>query len=451
MEVADHLAGTFLAGAPIVPVAATSGRRDRRPGRARSAGLARSTPAAGDRGRPRLWIDRVFAAKGSGTVVTGTLTDGSVATGDHVVVEPGGRPARVRAIQTLGRVVDGIGPGNRVALNLAGIDHAALARGDAVVTPGRWRPTRRFDASLTVLATLDHVVSRRGAYLAYIGSGEHAVRLRVLGPSRVAPGATGAVRLHLPAALPLLPGDRYVLRETGRDETVGGGEVLDVAPVLPASRARPDRRVERVVAERGWVDADELEALTGERLAPTVGRWVVDPAAAAAAAVELRERLAGGVELAELTDRQRAVLDTVDDVVVDGTRARLRGAADPLADHPVIAALAVRRAGARRARRPAVRPARAGQARRAVRARRAVVARRRHRHGVGRRRRPADRRRRRVHGQRVPRRRRRSPASTPCRCSPSSTPVASPAGATTGASPARGLRPTDRGGAARPG
>ena len=157
-----------------------------------------------------------------------------------------------------------------------------------------------------VLATLDHVVSRRGAYLAYIGSGEHAVRLRVLGPESLAPGATGAVRLHLPADLPLLPGDRYVLRETGRDETVGGGEVLDVHPVLPASRARPDRRIERVVAERGWVDADELEALTGERRAPTVGRWVVDPAAAAAAADELRERLAAGIELAELTDRQRA-------------------------------------------------------------------------------------------------------------------------------------------------
>ena len=339
MEIAERLAGTFLAGAPIIPVAATAGLGlDEL--RLALAGLARRTPASADRGRPRLWIDRVFAAKGSGTVVTGTLTDGSVAAGDHVTVEPGGRPARVRAIQTLGRAVDRIGPGNRVALNLAGIEHTALARGDAVVTPGRWRPTRRVDASLSVLASLDHVVSRRGAYLAYIGSGEHAVRLRVLGPESVAPGATGAVRLHLPVDLPLLPGDRYVLRETGRDETVGGGEVLDVHPVLPASRARPDRRVERVVAERGWVDADELEVLTGERRDPTVGRWVVDPAAAQTAADELRERLAAGIELADLTDRERALLDTVDDAVVDGTRARLRGATDPLADHPVIAALA---------------------------------------------------------------------------------------------------------------
>jgi selenocysteine-specific elongation factor len=246
----------------------------------------------------------------------------------------------VRAVQTLGHAVTQIGPGNRVALNLAGIEHGELGRGDAVVTPGRWRPTDRFDASLTVLGTLDHVVSRRGAYLAYIGSGEHAVRLRVLGPDTIMPGATGAVRLHLPVALPLLPGDRYVLRESGRDETVGGGEVLDVAPVLPASRARPDRRVERVVAEHGWVDADELEALTGTRVAPNVGRWVVDPDVAVTSADALRERLAAGVELADLDEQERALLGTVADAVVDGTRARLGDTADPLAAHPVIAGLA---------------------------------------------------------------------------------------------------------------
>src|SRR5439155_14150402 len=111
------------------------------------------------------------------------------------------------------------------------------------------------------------------------GSGEHPVRVRVIGTGAIPPGGSGAVRLHLPAGLPLLPGDRFVLRESGRAETVGGGEVLDVAPVLPASKARPSRSVERVVAERGWVVADELELLTGEPAAPTLGRWVVAPEA----------------------------------------------------------------------------------------------------------------------------------------------------------------------------
>ncbi|MET0326016.1 MAG: selenocysteine-specific translation elongation factor [Ilumatobacteraceae bacterium] len=343
LEVADHLAGTFLAGAPIVPVAAPLGVGLDELASALSA-LARATPASRDRGRPRLWIDRVFSSKGSGTVVTGTLTDGSIAAGDPVVVEPGGRAARVRVIQTTGTVVSAIEPGHRVALNLAGVEHTELARGDVVVTPGRWRATERIDASLTVLASLDHVVSRRGAYAAYIGSGEHAVRLRVLGSESLAPGQTGSVRLHLPVALPLLPGDRYVLRESGRDETVGGGEVLDVAPLLPASRARPDRDVDRVVAERGWVDVDELELLTGERRQPTVGRWVAPADVVTSAAVELSNRLdaAGprGLDVSTLDDRQRAVLATLDDVVVDGVNARRADRVDPLDGHPAIAALA---------------------------------------------------------------------------------------------------------------
>ena len=99
--------------------------------------------------------------------------------------------------------------------------------------------------------------------MAYFGSGEFPVKLRVLGAKALAPGETGAVRLHLPCRLPLLPGDRFVLREFGRSETVGGGEVLDVDPVLPASKANPDRSAERVVRERGWVQADELKLLVG--------------------------------------------------------------------------------------------------------------------------------------------------------------------------------------------
>jgi selenocysteine-specific elongation factor len=342
LDVADHLAGTFLGDAPRLAVSATTGRGLDELRAALDAVVADTV--APDRRRPRLWIDRVFSPKGSGTVVTGTLAGGSLRADQQVAIAPGHRAARVRGLQTAGRAVDTVGPGTRVAVNLSGVDHRDVGRGDAVVEPDRWLLTDRIDASLEVLSAVDHEVSRRGAYVAYIGSGEHPVRLRVLGGTTIEPGGAGSVRLFLPRPLPLLPGDRYVLRESGRDETVGGGEVLDIAPVVRAARATPDRSVERVVRERGgWVTADELERLTGVEVEPVIGGWVTtdDDVAAMAGAIEDAVAAAGpaGVDLASFDERQRAVLDTLSGVIVDGGLVRPAGAADPFADHPFLAAL----------------------------------------------------------------------------------------------------------------
>ena len=344
LDIADRVAGTFLEGAPIVPVSATAGTGlDDLRGHLDA--LIERTAAAADRGRPRLWIDRVFAAKGSGTVVTGTLTGGSLHTDQRVDVLPAGRSGRIRSIQQHGDAVDHIQPGSRAALNLGGIDHHLIQRGDAVITAAQWRPTRRFDATLDVLASLDHDVSRRGAYQAYIGSGEWPVKVRILGPDTIAPGASGLVRLHLDRELPLVPGDRYVLRESGRNETVGGGSVLDVAPVLPASKARPDRSIDRVVAERGWIDIDDLAALTGERVPPTIDRWVVSTAALETAVAVVRARVAAagtlGLDLAAFDEHERAVLATIDDIEVVSGHARTAAVRDELATHPVLELLRV--------------------------------------------------------------------------------------------------------------
>jgi selenocysteine-specific elongation factor len=291
----------------------------------------------------RLWIDRSFTVKGAGTVVTGTLTGGRFRVDDELDVWPRGTRARVRGLQSLHQNRTKVSPGNRVAVNLSGVARDDIGRGDVLVAPGQWHITARVDASLQVLASVGHVVSRRGAYAAYIGSGEHAVRVRILGPASIKPGEAGLVRLHLPTALPLLPGDRYVLRESGRNETVGGGEILDVDPKLPASRARPDRSVDRVVAERGWVEPEVLLRLTGERRAAGVGRWVVDPTVLASTCTALADRVraAGplGLALATLDERERAALALVPGVTVDGGRVREAGRADPLADHPFVAML----------------------------------------------------------------------------------------------------------------
>jgi selenocysteine-specific elongation factor len=258
-------------------------------------------------------------------------------------VHVAGRLVRIRAVQSHNRSCASIGPGNRVALNLVGIDHLDLQRGDAVVLAEQWRPTARFDAALHVLPSLRHEVSRRGAYLAYIGSGEFPAKVRVLGHDAIQPGDNGFVRLHLANPVPLTPGDRFVLRESGRDETVGGGEVLDVSPVLPASRARPDRSVERVIAERGWISADDFEALTGERRQPTIGdgivsqEWLHGTQAAIKGLIEAAGDL--GLDVAALDDRQRVVLTTLDSVMIDAGRARLAGTSDRLVEHPFLAAL----------------------------------------------------------------------------------------------------------------
>lgn len=350
LELADHLAGTFLEGAPVVAVDVPAGIGTDGPG-----GLAATldrvlgaAPPAADTGRPRLWVDRSFAIRGSGTVVTGSLTGGSLHVGDRLVVEPQGTEVRVRALQSHGRELPEASPGRRLAVNLLGLAHHDVHRGDALVQPGRWHRCTVLDASLRVLAGVDHPVGRRGAWFAHIGSGEHAVRLRPVGPDpSVTADRPGAIRMWLPVPLPLLPGDRYVLRDAGRQQTVGGGEVLDVAPRRPAARATPSRSVDRVVAERGWVDAAELERLTGSARPPTVGSWVVDPAALDATVQELQERLGGagplGLDVASLDEHQRAALAQIPGAVVDGPYARITGAAppagSPLDQHPYLQAL----------------------------------------------------------------------------------------------------------------
>ena len=301
-----------------------------------------------DTGRPRLWVDRAFAARGAGTIVTGTLLGASVAVDDQLTVRPGGPTVRVRGIQAHHAAVERLPAGSRTALNLVGVEHDAVGRGQVVVRADQWHETAVVDATLSVLASLGHRVTRRGAYVAHLGTAEQAVRLRVLGADTVEPGAVGLVRLHLATALPLVPGDRYVLRESGRGETVGGGEVLDVDPLLPATRARPDRSVERVVAERGWVRVDDLERLTGERRAADVGEWVVDPEVLAAMRAALVDRCARPASWASTWPARRA---------------RAGGARDPGRHH--------RRRGpgpGRRRRRPSGRPPLPGGAgRRALR------------------------------------------------------------------------------------
>jgi selenocysteine-specific elongation factor len=243
LEARERLEVTTFARAPIVPCSGLTGE-----------GLddlvmhldeaVSGAPPAPDRGRPRLWVDRVFTIAGAGTVVTGTLTGGTLARGHVVELAPEGRRARVRSIQSHKREVDEIGPGNRVALNLVGLEREGAGRGDAVVAPDRWRATRRVDARVRVLPPeiigREHTLEEKGAHLIYVGSAETPARVKLLGAPKISPGETGYAQLYLRDPLPLARGDRFVLRDAGRVLTFGGGVVLDPLPD-PARRGDETR------------------------------------------------------------------------------------------------------------------------------------------------------------------------------------------------------------------
>jgi selenocysteine-specific elongation factor len=361
-ELADRLESTRLANWPVVAVDGISGRGLDELRAVLDAVLA-SAPDPLDTGRPRVWIDRVFSARGSGTVVTGTLTGGWFAVDQEVVVEPSARAARVRRIESRGAHLDRVAPGSRVALNLAGIEHDAVRRGDAVVVPGQWATPDVVD--VVVHAAADHQFPRRGPVDAHVGSGEHVGALRLIGTDGESSGDAFA-RLELPVGLPLAPGDRVVLRSSARRATTGGAEVLDVAPTRRISDAR--RRLvlplaERVLDARPWATAAELVPLAGvadgdawastlraEGRATNVGGWLVAPATLEAVREQALAAVAAatdpaGIDLAALASRcaidapkLRAALADEPRLVVD--RDVVRGAeSTPIVDDPAARAL----------------------------------------------------------------------------------------------------------------
>ena len=172
LAVSEHLEGTSLAGSEIVPVSAPTGTGLEHLRRS----LAGLVAVAADHRRPRLWIDRSFTIDGAGTVVTGTLTGGSVSIGDLLIVQPGNHEVRVRGLQIHEHAVERIGPGNRAAINIAG-NRTAVERGAMLGLPGQWQTTTRLLADLRTVRSLTDAVTDRGSFHAHIGSGAYPVRL----------------------------------------------------------------------------------------------------------------------------------------------------------------------------------------------------------------------------------------------------------------------------------
>ena len=251
-----ELADTTFGAAPLVIVDSIDGRGLgdlRRVLRDRLAVVPR--PAA--TGDGRLWVDRAFPADGAGTVVTGTLIDGGLAPGVEAHVMPSGERVRVRRLQCLGENVVAPLPGSRVAVNLVGIDHHAVTRGDVLVAGPPPRTTTTIDVFLRTLP--GGRIDGRGSWRLHVGTVASPCTARPLG---TAVTEEGAVRLTLPDPLTLRVGDRFVLRDVGRGTTTAGGVVVDTSPPrLRGAGAREAHAARVVVAARASSVAQRLVAL----------------------------------------------------------------------------------------------------------------------------------------------------------------------------------------------
>jgi selenocysteine-specific elongation factor len=242
LEVRELVAGSFLEGAPIVPVSARTGDGldDFR------ATLVDVSRRAGDRAVQsvaRLPIDRVFSMKGFGTVVTGTLVSGQIRIDDDVIAAPGGRRVKVRGLQVHGQRQDEALAGQRAAVNLAGVEVSDLHRGQALITPDAFDETRLADAVVEVIA--DAKPLKHGARVRFHqGTAEILGRVALIGPfpgqeiPAIAPGSRAFVRLRLETPTVLARGDRYILRAYSPPVTIAGGLILDPRPPRTAIRSR---------------------------------------------------------------------------------------------------------------------------------------------------------------------------------------------------------------------
>ncbi|GAA4833674.1 selenocysteine-specific translation elongation factor [Saccharopolyspora rosea] len=271
----EALRGTSLAGIPEVHVSGTTGQGL---GDLRTAldELAHRLPTADRDADVRLWIDRSFTIRGAGTVVTGTLSAGTLRVGQRLALHPGGREATVRGLQALGTACRQVPAVARVAVNLRGVDHRDIGRGDALLTPGRWLSTDTADVRLRGAAARD--LPRQPVL--HVGAAAVAARVRPLGED------TARLALRLPLALRI--GDRALLRDPGGHRICAGLVVLDVRPPaltrrgsararaaeLAALDGRPDWAAE--LRRRRVVRADELRAMGAAP--PHPGPWLLDDA-----------------------------------------------------------------------------------------------------------------------------------------------------------------------------
>jgi len=228
-DLQDTFAGTALEGAPIVRVSARSGEGLETLIQTLQDVLTQH-PQRPDLGRPRLPVDRVFTLPGFGTIVTGTLTDGCLSVGDAVEILPPGVEGRIRGLQTHKQAEEKAQPGSRTAVNISGVSVDQIRRGDVVVTPGAYQPTRMIDVWVRMIKDANTPLKHNTEVKLFLGAAEVIARVRLLGAQELQPGEEGFLQLMLQEPVVALRQDRFILRRPSPAETIGGGQVVDPQP-----------------------------------------------------------------------------------------------------------------------------------------------------------------------------------------------------------------------------
>jgi len=285
LEAEEFVRGSFLEGAPIVGVSAKTGAGlDEL--KAKLLRVADGAPGKDATRYARLPIDRAFAMKGFGTVVTGTLISGTLRAEDEVELFPTGRRLRVRGLHSGGQAVSKAEAGQRTAVNLADIEAGEIQRGMALSSAGTFQATRRLDARVTLLDSARALKNRARVHF-HQGTAETVASVSLLRQDALAAGGTALAQLRLDEAILVLPGDRFILRQFSPVVTIGGGVVLDaLAPrhkkgdacaarlleaweggkreeILAALAAEDARGLDlaRMIARTGWLESEARETV----------------------------------------------------------------------------------------------------------------------------------------------------------------------------------------------
>jgi selenocysteine-specific elongation factor len=243
-EVKGFVKGTFLEGAPVVPVSSkTMFNIDSLKEKIREEAL--KVEPKPTKGLFRLPIDRVFTLKGFGTVVTGTAISGSMSVDQDVEILPSNIKSKVRGLHSHGKPIQTAYAGQRVAINLQGVDKEELKRGDSVVVPGRLFPTRKIDAKVELLPDAPLMKTKNLVHF-HLGTSESVARIILYGRNELKAGESCYCQFRLQEPVIAMSGDRYIIRRFSPVETIGGGEVLDP---LSFRRSRKEGTEDLVVFE----------------------------------------------------------------------------------------------------------------------------------------------------------------------------------------------------------